>query len=253
MIEQTNALLKKIRQEKPLVLNLTNYVTMDFIANGLLSLGASPVMSKAEQEMADLISIARAVIINLGTLDEGFIKLCALACNTANRLHIPLILDPVGVGASRYRTHTSLKFITDFKMAIVRGNASEIMSLAGAAGVTKGVDSTAESTEALASAKFLAENYGVTVAISGKTDVIVDVKQTAQFEHGSALMPRITGTGCLLSAVVGAFHAVENDRFVAAAAATLFYGICGETAAKQAAGPGSFRSAFLDALYTVVL
>lgn len=253
MIEKTNALLLKIRQEKPLVLNLTNYVTMDLVANGLLSLGASPVMSNAEQEIADLISIARAVIINLGTLNDSFIQLCALACKTANQLAIPVILDPVGVGASHYRTSTALQLIRDFKIAIVRGNASEIMSLAGAAGVPKGVDSTASSMEAIASAAFLAENYAVTVAISGKTDVIVDAKQTAQFEHGSSMMPRITGTGCLLSAVVGAFHAVEPDRFTAAAAATLFYGICGETAAEQATGPGSFRSAFLDALYTVTL
>lgn len=253
MIAKTNALLFKIRQEKPLILNLTNYVTMDLVANGLLSLGASPVMSHAAEEMVDLISIARAVIINLGTLHASFIQLCAVACKTANELGVPLILDPVGVGASHYRTQTALQFIHDFNIAIVRGNASEIMSLAGAAGVTKGVDSTAGSTAAMASAAFLANRYAVTVAISGKTDVIVDAKQTAQFEQGSPMMPRITGTGCLLSAVVGAFHAVEQDRFTAAAAATLFYGTCGETAAAQATGPGSFRSAFLDALYTVTL
>ncbi len=252
MVEQAKSLLTKIKQENPLILNLTNSVTVDFVANGLLSLGASPVMSHAEEEMEDLISIARAVVINLGTLDERFIKLCALACKTANRLSIPLILDPVGVGASQYRTNTSLQFITDFNISIVRGNASEMMALAGSAGKTKGVDSTADSTQAIASAHYLAKNYGVTVAISGQTDVIVDHQQTVQLERGSPMMPKVTGTGCLLSAVVGAFHAIEADRFTAAAAATWFYGICGETAAENAAGPGSFRTAFLDALYTVV-
>ncbi|MCD6039976.1 MAG: hydroxyethylthiazole kinase [Gammaproteobacteria bacterium] len=251
MMEKINNLVTKIKQEKPLILNLTNYVTMDFVANGLCCLGASPVMSYAEQEMEDLIPMAKAVVLNPGTLDEHFIALCTHACKIANQHHIPLILDPVGAGATSYRTQISLKWLTDFNIAIVRGNASEIMALAGAAGITtKGVDSTTAVSEAISSAKMLAEKKGVTVVISGKTDVIVDDKQIMQFERGSPMMPRVIGTGCLLSAVVGAFHAVEENCFTAAAAATLFYGLCGEKAAEQAAAPGSFRTAFLDVLYS---
>jgi hydroxyethylthiazole kinase len=249
MLEITNHLVKKIKQEKPLILNLTNYVTMDFIANGLLSLGASPVMSSGRAEIEDLLQFTKALVINPGTLDDDFIQLCAHACATANKLNVPIILDPVGVGATLYRTNTSLRWLTEYQIAIVRGNASEVMALAGAAGLTKGVDSTMESTQAINSAANLAQNYGVTVAISGKTDFIVNKDQVTQFDHGSPLMPMVVGTGCLLSAVVGAFHAVEKDPFTAAAAAILFYSLCGEKAAENISGPGSFKTAFIDALH----
>jgi hydroxyethylthiazole kinase len=253
MIETIRALITKIKKEKPLVLNLTNDVTMDFIANGLLSLGALPIMSKATQEMEDLLQLVKAVVINLGTLNASFIGLCTQACQIANQYNVPIILDPVGAGASRYRTETALQFIRDYSIAIIRGNASEVMALAGAAGGTQGVDSTMESTQAIASAQNLAKNYCTTIAISGKIDVVVDEKEIAKFERGSPLMPLITGTGCLLSAVVGAFHAVEKNRFTAASAAILYYGMCGEMAAADVAGPGSFRVAFLDTLHKILL
>jgi hydroxyethylthiazole kinase len=253
MLQDIKKLIAQIRREKPLVLNLTNYVTMDFIANGLLSLGASPIMSVAEQEMAELLHISRVLIVNIGTLHDDFIKLCLTACRTANELKIPIVLDPVGVGASQYRTNTALALINDYELAIVRGNASEIMVLAGAAQKTKGVDTLAESQHAVDSAHILAKNYRLTVVVSGKTDWIVDAAQTRSFDRGSLLMPMITGSGCLLSAMTGAFHAVEKNPFDAAAAATLFYSLCGEAAAQKALSPGSFRTAFLDALHSVTV
>jgi hydroxyethylthiazole kinase len=247
-IKKLNEAIKKI---KPLVLNITNDVTMDLVANGLLSVGSSPVMSKAKPDVEDLLKIASVVVINLGTLNEEFNNLCEYTCDLANQLNKPIILDPVGSGATRYRTEMCKKLINNYQIAIVRGNAGEIMSLAGAAAAMRGVDSLSESLHAIEIAKQLNKQHKVAVVVSGKTDVIVDADRINQFNRGSAMMPMITGTGCLLSAIVAAFHAVEADRFIAASAATLFYSICGEIAADQAQGPGSFRAAFLDALSVV--
>ena len=242
-------LLGKMRQEKPLILNITNDVTMDFIANGLLSLGVSPVMSKAPQEMADLLTLAQALVINLGTLDEKFMQLCSKTCDLANELGKPIVLDPVGAGASFYRTAAALQLLKKHNIAIIRGNASEIMALSKSSNaLTKGVDSSAHSHEALQSAQHLSKQYKSVVVISGALDIIVDDECINQFARGSPLMPKITGTGCLLSAVVAAFHAIECNRFTAANAATFFYSVCGEIAAKSAQGPGSFKASFLDTL-----
>jgi hydroxyethylthiazole kinase len=249
MFEKINKSLAQIKRARPLVLNITNDVTMDFIANGLLALGASPVMSKAPQETADLLQLATCVVINLGTLDDEFIRLCQQTCCIANQLNKPVILDPVGAGASHYRTAAARQLINDHAIAIVRGNAGEIMALAGSSGATKGVDSIAQSNNAIASARDLAQGCNATIVISGEIDVVIDAENSAQFNRGSAMMPMITGTGCLLSAVVGAFHAVDENRFNAAANALVFYGVCGEIAAQTAQGPGSFKVNFLDALH----
>ena len=248
MFKQIKNIVAKIKEERPLILNVTNDVTMDFIANGLLSLGASPVMSKAQEEIDDLLQLANSVVINLGTLDEKFIALCEYVCGIANQLKKPIVLDPVGAGASRYRTHTNLNLINNYHVAIIRGNASEIMSLSGAAIKTKGVDSTAQSDLAIDSAKQLSIYYDVAVVVSGEKDIVVDGHDVRQFTYGSPLMPQVVGTGCLFSAVVGAFHAVEKNRFDASISATVFYGICGENAAKRAQGPASFKIKFLDEL-----
>ncbi len=252
MFENIERIIKRIKQEKPLILNITNDVTMDFVANGLLSLGASPVMSQASQESADLINIASAVVINPGTLNNVFIKHAEQVCQLANATHKPIVLDPVGAGASLYRTTACKRILAEFDIAILRGNASEIIALAGnTTHYTKGVDSLSDTHHAIDSAKTLAAAHNVTVVISGATDAIVDTNDIHFFERGSPLMPRVTGTGCLLSAIVGAFHAVHPIPFEAATAATLFYGVCGEMAAIHARKPGSFKVAFLDALYTM--
>lgn len=245
IVEQVN----KIRQEKPLILNLTNVVTMDLIANGLLSVGASPVISKSQQDIDDLMQHARALVINIGTLDEPFIKLCRQACQLANQLNLPIVLDPVGAGASAVRTDTALSLMHDYRIAIIRGNASEIMALAGLSRHTKGVDSMAASAHAIDSAKTLSSQYHAAILVSGKIDIIVDKALLCQHERGSAFMPMVTGSGCLLTAVVAAFHAVNPDRFNAASQAALFYSVCGEMAEKKSSGPGSFKVNFLDALH----
>lgn len=249
MIEQINKILDAIKQEKPLILNITNNVTMDFVANGLLSIGASPVMSTATEEIEALMHYAKAVVINIGTLNQEFISLCHHTCKIANQLNIPIIFDPVGAGATSYRTDTCIMLMNQFNIAIIRGNASEIMALSGLPQKTKGVDSLSESNHAIESAKSISKQCDAAVVISGKTDFIIDHDIVSQLDHGSPLMPLITGSGCLLTAVVAAFHAIENDRLMAASMATFFYCICGEHAEKKASGPGSFRFLFLDALH----
>ncbi len=153
MLKKIKDILIKIKQDKPLIVNLTNDVTMNFVADGLLSLGASPIMSKSEQEIEDLLQWAQAIVINFGTLDDAFIALSERACIIANQLNKPVLLDPVGAGASNYRTETCMKFLQQYNLSIIRGNASEIMSLAAVARLTKGVDSTMDSQQAIESAK----------------------------------------------------------------------------------------------------
>jgi hydroxyethylthiazole kinase len=249
MFKKTKEMISHIKLEKPLVLNITNYVTMDFVANGLLSIGASPIMSKAEQEIEDLLKHTKAVVINLGTLNRDFITLCRHTCQIANQLNTPIVLDPVGAGASQYRTDTCMSLINEYNISIIRGNASEVMALSGSSHTAKGVDSMTESNHAIESAKIVSSRHDAAVVVSGKTDIIVDNESIDQLDRGSPFMPTITGTGCLLSAVIAAFHAIEKNRFEAAKMATLFYGICGEIAENKANGPGSFRTQFLDALH----
>lgn len=246
MQDKIKNVLNKIRSEKPLILNLTNYVTMDFIANGLLSLGASPIMSKAEKELEDLLKISKVLVINIGTLDDKFITLSKLACELANKLNKPIILDPVGVGASKYRTMTGLNLIENYRFAIIRGNASEIKCLAGELVTSKGVDSLESSESAAESALALAAQFKTSIVVSGATDIVANAEKFEKYAYGSALMPQITGSGCLLSAVVAAFHAVEQNSFEAAKLASVFYSLCGERAEKNSQGPASFKVNFID-------
>jgi hydroxyethylthiazole kinase len=248
MYQQVSELVNKIKHCQPLILNVTNDVTMDFIANGLLSLGASPIMTQSAEEIEDLLKLARAVVINIGTLNDAFIGLCEQVCHTANQLGVPIILDPVGAGASPYRTSACHHLLNRYQFSIIRGNASEILALSGSQQNTKGVDSTIATDLVLESAQILSAHHQVVIVISGKTDAVLDENQVRFFERGSSLMPRITGSGCLLSAVIGAFHAVHPQRFNAAAAAVVFYGVCGELAAQKANAPGLFKPYFLDSL-----
>jgi len=248
MYQIIETIVTGIKHHNPLILNITNDVTMDFIANGLLSLGASPIMTRAIDELEELLSISRAVVINIGTLDDAFIKRCTVVCRIANRLNVPITLDPVGAGASHYRTKACLHLLEHFDIAIIRGNASEIMALSGAHQNTKGVDASISTDRAIEGAQYLSKTYAAVVVMSGATDVVVDLTRVASFKRGSPLMPRITGSGCLLSAVVSVFDAVHSHRYEAVSAAVVFYGVCGEISARQAHAPGSFKTQFIDAL-----
>lgn len=249
MYSSVIGLLTALRAQAPLIVNLSNYVTMDFIANGLLAIGASPVMSLASEERLDFTAIAQAVVINIGTLDASFVRLAMDYCSAANHAKVPLTLDPVGAGASHYRTKTCLDLLERFQFSLIRGNASEIMALAGRGQQTKGVDSLVQSSHAIEAGQLLAARYpGTLIVISGQTDIILEGRTQRSCDRGHAFMSKITGSGCLLSAVLAAFVAVGPDKVTAASAALHFYGHCGELAAAKPTGMGGFKSSFLDAL-----
>ncbi|MDF1677356.1 MAG: hydroxyethylthiazole kinase [Legionellaceae bacterium] len=241
--------ITQLKAANPLIFNITNYVSMDFVANGLLALGASPIMSEASEEVKDLLKISQTLVVNLGTLNEALIARVNLACVEANRLNVPIILDPVGAGATAYRTRVATELLAQYRIALVRGNGSEIMALAGEMQQTKGVDSLAESLDAEEAAKALSRQHHCVVTVSGATDVIVSGEAVTYLTGGSPIMPRVVGTGCLFTAVTAAFCAVfPNDIYEAAQAAASYYGNCGVRAAEKASGPGTFKAHFLDAL-----
>lgn len=247
----TIKLLDTIRQNTPLVHNITNFVVMNPTANILLALGASPVMAHSRQEVADMAGLAGALVLNIGTLSEAWIEAMLLAAQAADGHGIPVILDPVGAGATAYRTQTALRILREADVAVIRGNASEVLSLADSKVKTKGVDSSLSlSGETADVAGAIARQHGCIVAISGEKDLLTDGERLLRVNNGVSLMTRVTGLGCGLSAVVGAFCAVsDGDRLAATAAAFGYYGLCGELAARISDRPGSFFVAFLDTLY----
>ena len=248
MIKQISEALAKLIKAKPLVLNLTNSVTQDFMANSLLAIGAAPIMTESNEELEELIKIASSVNINIGTLSKKFIERCEKAIFLAKQYKKPIVFDPVGSGASLIRTKTANNFIRH--VDIVRGNASEIISLQeNAIGKTFGVESTNSIVEAKNIAIELSKKYNITVIVSGPTDFITDGERESEILFGSPLMSRITGMGCTLTAVIAAFRGVLDDSFESAKFAVGYFGLCGELAAKQAATPGTFRTNFIDALY----
>lgn len=247
MIDQIQIILHELRKTKPLVLNLTNFVTMDFMANALLAIGAAPIMSVCDEELEELVKISHAININLGTLDEAFIKRCRKVIELAKQYEKPLILDPVGAGASLIRTKTACEFLEHMK--IIRGNASEIISLYDANAKSLGVESIHSTAEAKDKARQLAKKYNTTVVVSGAIDFITDGSGETEVHYGSSLMPLITGMGCTLTAVIAAFCAVVSDTFVSAQLATNYFGLCGNIAEREAKTPGAFRTAFIDSLF----
>jgi hydroxyethylthiazole kinase len=245
--------LKKVRETKPLVHNITNYVVMNFTANILLAAGASPVMAHAENEVEEMVSFAKALVLNIGTLDNAWIASMIKAGRKATALGVPIILDPVGAGATKLRTETAKRILDETHVSLVRGNASEILALGGAVAKAHGVDAADSVDAAAARAIGLARELGVPVAITGAVDFITDGKRVVRVANGHPLMGRVTGTGCGATAIIGAFAAVDSNPVSAAATALAYYGLAGEHAADGAAGPGSFLVRFLDALSALTL
>ncbi|BDU78131.1 hydroxyethylthiazole kinase [Mesoterricola sediminis] len=243
--------LAAVRAKAPLVHNITNFVVMNTTANALLALGASPVMAHAEAEMADMVALASALVLNLGTLTPAWVAAMVKAGEAANAKGIPIVLDPVGAGATPYRTATARELLQALRPAILRGNASEIQAVAGEQVRTKGVDATSASDDALAAAQALQAAYGCAVAVSGPTDHILGGGRAWRIHNGHPLMPRVTGLGCTATALCGAFAAVTPDPGTAAAQAMAVMGVAGEIAAEGAQGPGTLQLAFLDALYNL--
>jgi hydroxyethylthiazole kinase len=243
--------LTAIRDKAPVIHNITNYVVMNSTANALLALGASPVMAHAEEEVEEMVNIASALVINIGTLSPAWVRAMFRAAEAARKRRIPIILDPVGAGATSYRTRTARELITAFPPEIIRGNASEIMALLDADAKTKGVDSTASSDAAVEIGRKLHAQCGAAVCISGETDYTIGRAGVIRSRNGHIMMTRVTGLGCTATALCGAFAAVTSDPAVAAAEAMAVMGIAGEIGVARSSGPGSLQVHFLDALFNL--
>ncbi len=243
--------IRKIREKAPLVHNITNYVVMNNSANALLALGASPVMAHARKEIIDIVRISSSLVVNIGTLNDPWIESMKLAVKTAKDFLKPIVLDPVGAGASEFRTETVHQLLDIAAPDVIRGNASEILAVFSSMSKTKGVDSTHTSEDALGAAQSLSARYGCTISISGAVDLIVQDKKVARVSNGHSMMPKVTGLGCTASALTGAFLAVNPEAFLAATHAMGVMGIAGEIAAERSAGPGSLQMNFLDVLFQI--
>lgn len=249
MVDYTDIyrLHQKLVKIKPVILNLTNSVTQDFMANALLALGVAPIMSSSIDEIPELVSIASAVNINIGTLDNQFILLADKAVKEAKIKAKPIILDPVGAGASKLRTDIAIE-LSQYAN-IIRGNSSEIMALVRDDVVTNGVESSRQSQDAIESGRFLANKHKSVIAISGEIDYIIGTDAINENYYGDELMTRVTGMGCVLSSVVAAFAAIEADYFLATNVAIAFYTLVAMDAKCRADKPAKFRTEFIDSLF----
>ena len=243
--------LSALRSQKPLIHNITNSVVMNYTANALLAMGASPVMAHAQNEVEDMVAFAGALVLNIGTLTDDWIASMIKAGKKASGLQKPIILDPVGSGATPLRTDSAKKIIDQTRVSVIRGNASEILSLRHAASKTKGVDTIHSVEEAAKTATVLAQELGTTLAITGPVDLITDGSRVIRVENGHPLMGFVTGTGCTATATIGAFLAVDDDPVSATATALAYFGLAGEVAGQNAGAPGSFMVQMLDALYSI--
>lgn len=267
MIDSVFANLSAVRQTAPLVHNITNFVVMNSTANALLALGASPIMAHAPEEMEDLVSIANALVLNIGTLRKPWIDSMLLGGRIARDKNIPVVLDPVGAGASTLRTQTATRILTECSPSVIRANASEMLALAGscnactserlalalgaAGGATKGVDSKHSGAGLEDVASEIARAWNCTISISGPVDIVTDGSRTCLIAGGSPMMPKVTGLGCTASALVGAFCAVADDYFEATVSAMAVMSAAGANAADKAAGPGTLQLHLYDALYSL--
>ncbi len=249
--EVLSAAIAAVRAKSPLVHNITNYVVMNNSANALLAIGASPVMAHWKKEMEEMTAIAGALVINIGTLDSGWIEGMKAAGTAASNRGIPIILDPVGAGATSHRTKAAWEIIELCHPTVIRGNGSEIMALVDAGVKSKGVDSSTSSYNALSAAHQLAMETKSVVVISGETDYITNGEEVFTVEGGHPIMTSVTGLGCTATALVGAFAAVESDPMVAATAAMAVMSLAGERAAEKAYGSGSMQMHFIDELYNL--
>jgi hydroxyethylthiazole kinase len=243
--------LKQVRKKRPLIHNITNYVVMNYTANALLACGASPVMAHAAEEVEEMVSLAGALVLNIGTLTPQWVEAMLRAGKKANALKVPIVLDPVGSGATRLRTESAERLTRELSIQVVRGNASEVLSLAKKEVRTKGVDSLHSVEEAEGAAIALAKELKTTLAITGKVDLITDGKRICRVHNGHEMMGMVTGTGCTATVMIGAFLAVDPDPVEATTTALAYFGLAGEKAALHAKASGTYQIALLDALFSI--
>lgn len=249
--------LESVRSSSPLVHQITNFVVMNDTANLTLAVGALPVMAHAREEVADMVGAAGSLVLNPGTLEPSWVEAMIIAGKRANELAVPIVFDPVGVGATPYRNETGARILRELKLTVIRGNSGEIGALAGAGGEVRGVESVSGVADPAKVVRELASRTGAVVVITGKRDYLSDGKRVLGVDNGHEMMKNVTGTGCMSTAMIGAFvatcrngkTAAEKDPLAAAAAALACYGLAGEIAASKARGPGSFRMELMDALF----
>src|SRR5258708_7764453 len=245
----TGSTLRELRERKPLVHQITNYVVMNETANATLALGALPVMAHAPQEVEEMVGLASALVLNIGTLSDPWIHAMLLAGKAANARGIPVVLDPVGVGATSYRTDTARRILDEVDVAVLRGNQGEVATLVGAEAEVRGVESMATGLEPPALALGAARQLGLIASVTGPIDHVSDGERVVSIANGHPLLATVTGTGCISSAISGCFLPVQPEApFAAAAEALIALGVAGEDAAVGAAGPGTFHAQLYDAL-----
>ena len=243
------ATLRELRARKPLVHQITNYVVMNETANATLALGALPVMAHAPQEVEEMAEAAGALVLNIGTLSDHWVDAMLLAGKATRG---PIVLDPVGAGATRYRTETAARLLDELDIAVVRGNAAEVATLAGREAEIRGVESIGTDDSSAELAREAARTLGSVVSVTGPTDHVSDGERVIAIQNGHELLGTVSGTGCMSTAVTGAFLAAKPaEPLEAAAEALVAFGVAGEDAAREAKGPGTFHAALYDALYNL--
>ncbi len=246
-------MMRKVRSTCPLVHHITNYVTVNDCANMCICVGGSPVMSDAIEDVPDMVKLASAVVLNIGTLNSRTVESMLAAGEAANIRGVPIVLDPVGVGATGYRTSTAWKLIYTLKPSVIKGNHGEISVLAGTGGSVRGVDSVSGSEDVGEAARRLAERTGAIVAATGERDYVSDGKNVIVLSNGSEWLSTVSGTGCMLSSVVGAYVGACGVSAESVAAAITVFNVASEVAVKEGKvfGPGSFRTKLFDAVYNL--
>ena len=246
---QTGDSLRRLRETKPLVHQITNYVVMNETANATLALGALPVMAHAREEVEEMVGIAGALVINIGTLSPHWVDAMLAAGRAANAGGVPVVLDPVGVGATAYRTETAKRILDEVDVTVLRGNAGEVATLVGVDAEVRGVESIDAGGDPAELARTAGARLELVASVTGPVDHVSDGETVFRVANGHPLLATITGTGCMSSAMTGCFLAVNRERpLEAAAEALVAFGVAGEDAAVDAKGPGSFHVNLYDAL-----
>lgn len=252
--EKISKLLSEVKSKSPLVHHITNYVTVNDCANITLALGASPVMADDIDEVEEMVSISSSLVINIGTLNKRSIGSMIMAGKKANKAGIPVILDPVGIGATALRTQTVEKLMDEVKFSVIKGNMSEIKILAGIKAKIKGVDSQDNAVGGEKIALELASKLNCVIAITGERDIISDGKRVCFIDNGHRMLSQVTGTGCMTASLIGAFSGVTKDYYLSAVAGICAMGIAGEKAyksLKEYEGIGTFRMRIFDNIYNL--
>lgn len=251
LLEDISKAIEEVREKKPLIHHITNYVTVNDCANVVLAIGASPIMADDIEEVQDITAISSALVINIGTLNSRTIESMLAAGRKANEMNIPVVLDPVGAGASKLRNETTQRLLREIKFSVIRGNISEIKFIAGIKASTKGVDaSESDSLDGETASKVIAEKvsrrFECVTAITGVIDVVSDGTRTILLKNGTKLLSKVTGTGCMCSSLIGSFCGASSDKLIAAAAGILSMSIAGEIAEESFDGNGSYRVKIID-------